>query len=147
MTNQTAPVDVSIGGDGIRLGQFMKFAGLLDSGGESYLERRFLRLLRVNGLPRPECQVVFRRGGTTAARVDFRFPGRSVVVEVSGRLGHTSDRDLQRHARRRNALVHAGWQVLEFTTADVIDTPDYVLATLTSALLVTRRSPGSVTRV
>ena len=34
MTNQTAPVDVSIGGDGIRLGQFMKFAGLLDSGGD-----------------------------------------------------------------------------------------------------------------
>ncbi|MCU4672749.1 RNA-binding S4 domain-containing protein [Microbacterium fluvii] len=28
------PVDVPIGGDGIRLGQFMKFAGLLDSGGD-----------------------------------------------------------------------------------------------------------------
>lgn len=26
-------VDVSIGGDAIRLGQFLKFAGLLDSGG------------------------------------------------------------------------------------------------------------------
>lgn len=26
--------DVSIGGDGIRLGQFLKFAGLLDSGGD-----------------------------------------------------------------------------------------------------------------
>lgn len=26
--------DVSIGSDGIRLGQFMKFAGLLDSGGD-----------------------------------------------------------------------------------------------------------------
>ncbi|MDF2563332.1 MULTISPECIES: RNA-binding S4 domain-containing protein [unclassified Microbacterium] len=32
----TAPriIDVSIGSDGIRLGQFMKFAGLLDSGGD-----------------------------------------------------------------------------------------------------------------
>ncbi len=29
-----APLDVSIGGEGIRLGQFMKFAGLLDSGGD-----------------------------------------------------------------------------------------------------------------
>lgn len=29
-----APIeDVPIGGDGIRLGQFLKFAGLLDSGG------------------------------------------------------------------------------------------------------------------
>ncbi|MFG6504585.1 RNA-binding S4 domain-containing protein [Microbacterium sp. P05] len=33
MTNP-APVDVSIGGEGIRLGQFVKFAGLLDSGGD-----------------------------------------------------------------------------------------------------------------
>lgn len=32
----TAPriTDVSIGSEGIRLGQFMKFAGLLDSGGD-----------------------------------------------------------------------------------------------------------------
>jgi ribosome-associated protein len=30
-----APIDdVSIGGEGIRLGQFLKFAGLLDSGGD-----------------------------------------------------------------------------------------------------------------
>lgn len=33
MTTPT-PVDVSIGGDSIRLGQFMKYAGLLDSGGD-----------------------------------------------------------------------------------------------------------------
>lgn len=32
---QPAPIDdVPIGGEGIRLGQFMKFAGLLDSGGD-----------------------------------------------------------------------------------------------------------------
>ncbi|GAA5202722.1 RNA-binding S4 domain-containing protein [Microbacterium jejuense] len=30
-----APIDdVSIGGEGIRLGQFLKFAGMLDSGGD-----------------------------------------------------------------------------------------------------------------
>ncbi|RLK52740.1 RNA-binding S4 domain-containing protein [Microbacterium telephonicum] len=33
MTTST-PIDVPIGGDGIRLGQFLKFAGLLDSGGD-----------------------------------------------------------------------------------------------------------------
>ncbi|WP_434318554.1 RNA-binding S4 domain-containing protein [Leifsonia sp. P73] len=33
MTNQPRPDDISIGGDMIRLGQFLKFAGLLDSGG------------------------------------------------------------------------------------------------------------------
>lgn len=34
MTNPASLDDVSIGGDGIRLGQFLKFAGLLDSGGD-----------------------------------------------------------------------------------------------------------------
>ena len=34
MTKPTPIDDVPIGGDTIRLGQFLKFAGLLDSGGE-----------------------------------------------------------------------------------------------------------------
>ncbi|MBD3940488.1 RNA-binding S4 domain-containing protein [Microbacterium sp. NEAU-LLC] len=34
MTDPAAIDDVSIGGEGIRLGQFLKFAGLLDSGGD-----------------------------------------------------------------------------------------------------------------
>ncbi len=109
---------------------------LLDSGGESHLERRFLRLLREQGLPRPECQVVFKRDGETVARVDFVFPNERVIVEVSGRIGHTSDRDRQRDARRRNHLQSLGNEVIEFTTADVIDDPGYVLATLRASLHV-----------
>ncbi len=34
MTNHGPIDDVAIGGDAIRLGQFLKFAGLLDSGGD-----------------------------------------------------------------------------------------------------------------
>ncbi|PZU49701.1 MAG: RNA-binding protein [Microbacterium sp.] len=34
MTHEPPIEDVSIGGNGIRLGQFMKFAGMLDSGGD-----------------------------------------------------------------------------------------------------------------
>ncbi|MCH6230332.1 RNA-binding S4 domain-containing protein [Microbacterium sp. CFH 31415] len=34
MTNPGPIDDVSIGSDGIRLGQFLKFAGVLDSGGD-----------------------------------------------------------------------------------------------------------------
>lgn len=103
---------------------------LLDSGGESHLERRFLQLIRSAGLPRPECQIIFRRNGERVARVDFTFPATRTIVEVSGRLGHTSDRDRQRDARRRNQLQHLGNHVIEFTTADVIDDPNYVIKTL-----------------
>jgi hypothetical protein len=110
---------------------------LLDAGGESFLERRFLRLLRTAGLPRPQCQVVFRDNGRHVARVDFLFPAAKTVVEVSGRLGHTTDRDRQRDARRRNQLQQMGNTVLEFTTADVIDGQAYVLTSLAKSLGVT----------
>jgi very-short-patch-repair endonuclease len=111
---------------------------MLDSGGESALERRFLRLMRDHQLPRPAVQVAYRRESSRATRVDFEFPC-GVVVEVGGRLGHTSDRDRQRDARRRNALQQSGRQVLEFTTADVVEDPLYVCATVEASLRAHRR--------
>ena len=110
---------------------------LLDSGGESFLERRFLRLVRDAHLPRPTCQVVYAGGGR-AMRVDFEFKLTNVVVEVSGRFGHTSDGDRQKDARRRNALQQLGKTVLEFTTVDVLSSPDYVLGSLQISGVVTR---------
>ncbi|MEI8240574.1 MAG: DUF559 domain-containing protein [Actinomycetota bacterium] len=98
---------------------------LLDSGGESHLERRFLRLVRLAKLPTPQCQVVVASRSGRTIRVDFLFD--HIVVEVSGRLGHTSDRDRQKDARRRNELQDRGFKVIEFTTVDVIDDPAYVL--------------------
>lgn len=107
---------------------------ILDSGGHSWLERRFLRLVRETGLPRPTCQHVYRAGGRTIARVDFHFAGSNIVVEVSGRLGHASDEERAKDARRRNELQMLGLVVLEFTTGDVLDRPDEVIATLRQAL-------------
>ena len=125
--------DLTPGRVGIRLLREI----LLDSGGESFLERRFLRLIRSARLPRPTCQVVYAASGRVM-RVDFEFRGINVVVEVSGRLGHTSDRDRQKDARRRNALQQLGNTVLEFTTVDVLSSPDYILATLHRSGVVTR---------
>jgi very-short-patch-repair endonuclease len=110
---------------------------LLDSGGESFLERRFLRLVRTARLPRPSCQVGYSASGRVM-RVDFEFRDPNLVVEVSGRFGHTSDRDRQKDARRRNALQQMGKTVLEFTTVDVISSPDYVLGTLQTSGVVAR---------
>lgn len=115
---------------------------LLDSGGESYLERRFLRLMREHGMPLPECQVVFKADGATVARVDFFFRSANVVVEVTGRRGHASDADRSKDARRRNRLQEAA-VVVEFTTADVIDDPLYLLATLRRHLNVANRRARS----
>jgi hypothetical protein len=103
---------------------------LPDSGGHSWLERRFLTLVRRCGLPRPDTQTVHRRGGRTAARTDFCWRGPRLVVEVSGRRGHASDRERERDAHRRNELQELGWRVFEFTYRQIEEQPAEVAATM-----------------
>jgi ribosome-associated protein len=69
-----APIDdVSIGGDVIRLGQFVKFAGLLDSGG-NVKEAIIDGYVTVNG------EVDRRRGRQLQLGDVVTFEGRSVRV-------------------------------------------------------------------
>lgn len=107
---------------------------LVDAGGHSMLERRFLELVRRAGLPRPSTQVIHRRGAETFARVDFLFLSCGVVVEVSGRLGHSSPAERARDAQRRNELQDVGRQVFEYTWEDVTERPAHVARTLTERL-------------
>ena len=117
-----------------RRGLPMLRALLLDSGGESVLERRFLRVIRESGLPRPLTQVTFKARSARAIRVDFLYPDHRLVVEVSGKIGHASDADRRKDARRRNDLQQRGFVVLEFTTADVMTDPAGVVATVQRSL-------------
>lgn len=107
---------------------------LLDSGGHTMLERHFLRLMREAGLPRPSPQVVFRDGSRTVARVDFLFREWGIVVEVSGRKGHSSPAERARDAQRRNELQDLGLQVYEFTWEDVTGRPWWVVRTMRARL-------------
>jgi hypothetical protein len=99
---------------------------LEDAGGHTMLERDFLRLMRAAGLPRPQCQVVFRDGKRTLARVDFLFAEWNIVVEVSGQLGHATPAERTRDAQRRNELQDLGLRVYEFTWGDVSTRPSWV---------------------
>jgi very-short-patch-repair endonuclease len=105
---------------------------LLDSGGESMLERRFLKLVREAGLPRPKTQRRIRSGERHVARVDFIYDDLRMVIEVTGRLGHSSPADRGRDAQRRNELQDLGYVVYEYTWADVTRRPAYVVSTLES---------------
>ena len=118
---------------------------LLDSGGESALERRFLRIIRAARLPRPQTQVTFKVRTTRAIRVDFLYPRQMVVVEVSGRVGHASDADRRKDARRRNELQHRGFVVIEFTTTDVMTDPEYVESTIRRELMPTGQRDSTLT--
>jgi Protein of unknown function (DUF559) len=112
---------------------------LVDSGGHSMLERRFLALMRQAGLPRPRTQVVHHRDGRTYARVDFLFDAHGVVVEVSGRQGHASDADRAKDAQRRNELQDEGRKVYEYTWEHVTKRPEYVVSTMRARLGQTGR--------
>lgn len=100
---------------------------------ESWLERRFLSVVRRAGLPTPLLQKRYELHGVVA-RVDFEFENTSVVVEVGGRRGYLSRDERQRQERRRNALQLAGRTIYFFTRDDVVDDPAYVSSTLTAAL-------------
>jgi Transcriptional regulator, AbiEi antitoxin/Protein of unknown function (DUF559) len=99
-------------------------------GAHSFLERAFLELVERAGLTRPDCQQVLARGGDRVVRVDFRFPGTELVVEVMGYRFHRDKKDLQRDVERMNALVLSGFVVVQFTYEDVVEDPERVLTTL-----------------
>ena len=107
---------------------------LVDAGGESLLERQFLKLVRAAGLPRPITQARIAAHGQQVARVDFLYAEHALVVEVSGRVGHSSPADRARDAQRRNELQAEGFTVYEFTFEHVTRRPEWVVAQLSARL-------------
>jgi very-short-patch-repair endonuclease len=106
---------------------------LVDSGGESRLERWFLRLVRDAGLARPVLQKTFRADTRIVARVDAFFTG-GLVVELAGHGTHATRRQRQGDAQRHTELTLRGLRVLTFTYEDVRDRPTWVIARLREAL-------------
>ena len=103
-------------------------------GGHSWLEREYLRMLAAGGLPRPETQAVLSRAGDKLVRVDFRFVGTPVVVEVLGYHSHRTKQHLQRDTERLNALITDGFRPYQFTYIDVVERPSAVLEQTRQAL-------------
>lgn len=73
MTNSGPIDDVSIGGDMIRLGQFLKFSGLLDSGGDA-------KEVVIDGFVKVNDEVDRRRGRQLHDGDLVTFEGRTVRV-------------------------------------------------------------------
>jgi hypothetical protein len=103
-------------------------------GGHSWLERRFLELCARGRLPKPLTQQVLTRTGDRLVRVDCRFPGTPVVVELLGYRWHRTRQQMTRDAERLNALVLDGFRPIQFTYDQVTNEPDEVIATTRLAL-------------
>jgi hypothetical protein len=103
-------------------------------GGHSWLEREYLRLIAAAGLPRPETQQVLTRAGDKLVRVDCRYPGTPVVVELLGYRFHRTTGQLRRDVDRVNALLLDGFAPFQFTYEQVVSEPEFVVATVSAAL-------------
>ena len=101
---------------------------------ESWLEREALRVLGAAGLPLPMCQQRIAPRGAFVARVDFLYPDRKLVVEVSGYRFHRTKAQTIADAERRRALTLAGFTVLEYTYDDVVNRPTAMAAEVGRAL-------------
>ncbi len=103
-------------------------------GGHSWLERTFLELLGEMRLPRPETQQVLARRGTKLVRVDCRFGGTPIIVELLGYRHHRTVAQMQTDAERLNALTIQGYSTYQFTYDDVVLRSPHMLTTLERVL-------------
>ncbi|MGI8460995.1 MAG: DUF559 domain-containing protein [Solirubrobacterales bacterium] len=95
----------------------------------SHLERLFVRLVSVAGLPKPEVNV-----HVGPYRVDFLWRAERVVVEVDGFAFHSSRGSFESDRARDRELQRRGYVVLRFTYREVNEEPDAVAASLWSPL-------------
>ncbi len=92
---------------------------------ESELERRFMRLVRRAGLPRPETGVMLN-----GFRVDFYWREFGLVVETDGLRYHRTATQQARDRRRDQAHAVGGVTTLRFTHQQVVNGAEWVERTL-----------------
>lgn len=101
----------------------------------SVLESLLRVLLAEHGILVPRTQHVVRdAAGRFVGRVDFCWLQQRLIVEADGRRWHDPEDARDRDRRRTNAYGRLGWVVLRFTWAEVVHSPDEVVATVREAL-------------
>lgn len=111
-----------------------------DQRSESPLESLARALWHVAGLSEPEIQAVITAEGRFVARVDFLWRGARLVVEVDGMAKYAEPGELAREKQRQNALIRAGYTVLRFTWADIVQRPQETVAIIRECLAGSRAS-------
>jgi len=93
---------------------------------DSPMETRLRWLLRDRYLPRPEVQRnLYDDAGHLVGRADLYYASGRLVVEFDG--GNHNER-LVADDRRQNRIINAGYRILRFTSADLRDRPEAIVA-------------------
>lgn len=96
----------------------------------SFLERRFVRLLRANGLPRPVTNLP-----AGSYRVDCRWPERRLTVELDSYKFHNSRYSWEQSYRREREARARGDEFRRFSYTDVVEDSAAMLAELRKLLV------------
>jgi very-short-patch-repair endonuclease len=95
----------------------------------SEAEEQLLGLVRLSGLPAPQCNV-----RVAGLEVDFLWRTARLVVEVDGEAYHSSAARFESDRRRDARLLAAGLRVMRITWRQLVDEREAVLVRLTQAL-------------
>ena len=118
------------GGKG--LVRFRRLIELAEPESESPMETRLRLLLVLAGLPRPQAQVSINAAdGEFLGRVDLYYPASRLAIEYDG---GTHRERMTEDNRRQNKLLSAGLNLLRFTSPDIYQRPEYVIASVRAVL-------------
>ena len=100
---------------------------------ESPMETRLRWLLLDAGLPKPEVQTnLHDASGRFVGRADLYYPTAKLAIEYDG----SNHRDrLIEDDRRQNLILRAGYRLLRFTAADVLQHPATAVALVRGEML------------
>jgi len=101
--------------------------------GESTLEVRLLEIIRQHGIKAPVRQHRVTVNGKNY-RLDVAYPDEMVAIEGDGFGVHSERERFETDRERQNALVLLGWRPLRFTWRQILQQPDYVADTISTAL-------------
>ncbi len=94
---------------------------------ESVLEEEFARLIDESDLPPPQYQYSLRSDDGWL-RLDAAYPEIRLGIEIDGFVWHSSPSQVTSDRHRSNLLAALGWTMLHFTSHDIAERPDAVVA-------------------
>jgi hypothetical protein len=102
---------------------------------ESEMETTLFQMLRERGLPEPIVQYeVCDEHGRVVARTEFGWPGLRATLDYDSKQEHSDEFQLAHDARRRNAIIAAGYLPLTARLADVRGSAEEICDVLQSLL-------------
>ncbi len=113
---------------------------LADPAAESALESHSRGVLVAAGVPRPACGVPVQGADGRQYWADMLWRDTATIGECDGAVKYLEPSVLYREKLRQEALEEAGWRVVRWGYAELLNDPDRIVARLRRAMAATRRS-------